>query len=253
MPIAKIDPAAYKQESTELPKKHVDSDVRIAGMTGQCDIEIDGVRRPLKMDDVIPVDAHIITEEESKVILSFIDMSTFVVEPESHIVISAPPEKESKLKLVAGNIRANIKKMVKDGTMKVEMNQAVAGIKGTDFFCEEKEGKSILKVFEGVVNFTSKVTGETIKVKSSEKVVADDKGLSPIEKFDAFEEVESLMKLMNKKDINWEEGEEKKETQALISSKEPEIKSKKFTYLLIIGGIIIVIFIGLILIKKFKK
>lgn len=250
LPIAKIEPNTYKQEPTETPKRYVDSGVRVAGMTGQCDIEIDGVRRPLKMDDVIPVDAHIITEEDSKIILSFVDMSTFVVEPESHIVISAPSEKESKLKLVAGNIWANIKKMVKDGTIEVEMNQAVAGIKGTTFVCEEKDGKSILKVFEGIVEFKSKANGKTVQVKGGEKVVADTKGLSPAEKFDVFEEVESLVKLRDEKNINWEEGEEK-ETKAIVTEQKPAVKqSKKLS--LWLGGALVIIFV-LLLVKKIKK
>ncbi|MEM4347262.1 MAG: FecR family protein [Candidatus Altiarchaeota archaeon] len=257
IPIVKSEPATYKQEPAETPKKHVDSGVRVAGMTGQCDIEIDGVRRPLKMDDVIPVDAHIITEEDSKIILAFTDMSTFVVEPESHIVISAPAEKESKLKLVAGNIWANIKKMIKDGTMEVEMNQAVAGIKGTTFVCEEKDGKSTLKVFEGVVDFKSKASSETVQVKGGEKVVADNKGLSPVEKFDTFEEVQSLMKLRNEEDINWAEGEEK-ETQDLSATKKPEITKEKASNQWLFIGIIlilalIIILVGLKIARKAKS
>ncbi|MCX7881366.1 MAG: hypothetical protein N2482_02555, partial [Patescibacteria group bacterium] len=53
--IAKPQSAVSKLTDVESPKKHVDAGVRVAGMTGQVDIEIDGVRRPLKMDDVIPV------------------------------------------------------------------------------------------------------------------------------------------------------------------------------------------------------
>ncbi len=55
------------------------------------------------------------------------------------------------------------------------MNQAVAGIKGTTFVCEETGSKSTLKVLEGVVNLTSKKTGKVIFVGPVEMAVADSK------------------------------------------------------------------------------
>ncbi|MCX7589403.1 MAG: FecR family protein, partial [Patescibacteria group bacterium] len=233
--------------------KHVDAGVRVAGMTGQVDIEIDGVRRPLKMDDVIPVDAHIITEEDSKMIFLYDVMSTFVLGPESEIVVSSPPEKESKLKLVAGNIWANVKKMVKDGTMEIEMNQAVAGIKGTTFVCEEKNGKSILKVFEGEVDFKSKATGQSIKVKGGEKTEASTKELSKNESFDVSQEIESWLNLRNAEKINWEEGENKESP--IVTKKQglKKTESKTFNQYFLIGALSVILIIGMFIGAKFNK
>lgn len=231
----------------------------MAGLTGQVDIEIDGVRRPLKMEEVIPTNARIITEEDSKLILAFVDMTTVVIGPESEIMLTARSGKESKLKLVAGNIWANVKKMVKYGTMEVEMNQAVAGIKGTSFVCEEKERKSVLKVFEGAVDFRHKMSGELVNVKGGEKVEADVSKLSKAEPFDISEEIQSLPRLIDVENINWEESDEKNEEEAQPIQKtkdKPESKIPKQELLIaaIIAIItIVVIFTGLKLLRRNKK
>gem|GEM_PF-4638767 len=214
----------YEGKVFAKPKRLIDSGARFAGLTGQVDIIFNGKRRAAKMGDVIPVSAVIVTEEDSSAIISFIDMSTFVVKPETNIIVSAPPEKDSKLKLVAGKIWANVKKMAKDGTMEIEMNQGVAGIKGTTFVCEEKDGKSVLKVIEGIVDFKSKTNGNTVKVNTGEMVEAATNGLSEIAKFDIAEESESLINL-NKVDWGKLDKEDSKNITAVEQAGE-KIKTK---------------------------
>lgn len=173
-----------------------DSGCRFSGMTGQVEVLFPGADdwKLAKLDTVIPIGTHIKTQEDSSAILSFSDMSTFVLKPESEVVADSPPGPESKLKLVAGNIWANIKKMVLDGSMSIEMNQAVCGIKGTTFVCEGKNnGISTLKVIEGKVEFTAKADGKRIMVEGGYMVSADQKGLGILEKFDTAKETE-LMK-----------------------------------------------------------
>lgn len=91
---------------------------------------------------------------------------------------------DSQFKLLVGNLWVNVKKMLKDGSMDIEMSQAVAGIKGTTFVLEEDGETSILKVIEGMVEFTSKVTGESILVEGGETVSATEDGLGEVGKFD---------------------------------------------------------------------
>jgi hypothetical protein len=69
--------------------------------------------------------------------------------------------------------------MIKDGNLEVEMTQAVAGIKGTTFVVENTGIKSVLKVIEGIVNYTSKANNKSIDVKAGETVSATNSGLSP--------------------------------------------------------------------------
>lgn len=92
------------------------------------------------------------TLPQSGAILSFGDMTSFVMKPDTIIILDLEYPEESKIKLVAGNTWTNLKQMIKDGSMEVEMSQGVSGIKGTTFICEEKDGVSTLKVFEGQWN-----------------------------------------------------------------------------------------------------
>jgi len=205
------------------------------------------------MGDVIPVSAVIVTEEDSSAIISFIDMSVFEMKPETNIIVSAPPEKDSKLKLVAGKIWANVKKMAKDGTMEIETNQAVSGIKGTTFICEEKNGRSALKVIEGIVDFKSKTNGNIIKVNAGEMIEATTNGLSEIAKFDIAEESESWINL-NK--VDWEklDKEDSRDVPATGQTKQ-ETKTKSFWLWLLIAvvvAVIVIILIGLRLIRNKK-
>jgi len=247
-----FDEVDYEGKVFLKPKRLIDSGARFAGLTGQVDIIFNGKRRPAKMGDVIPVSAVIITEEDSSAIISFIDMSTFVVKPETNIIVSAPPEKDSKLKLVAGKIWANVKKMAKDGTMEIEMNQGVAGIKGTTFVCEEKNGRSALKVIEGIVDFKSKTNGNTVKVNTGEMVEAATNGLSEIAKFDIAEESESWINL-NK--VDWEKLD-KEDSQNITAVEQAGEKTKtknSWSWILTLTIIAVVVaLIGFKIIKKIK-
>ncbi len=163
------------------PAETRDSGARVSDLSGQVEIacppDLDAWD-VLKMGRIILVDCHIKTGEDSKAVISFSDMTTFEMKPESEIVIDTPPQKESKLSLLVGNIWVNVKQMVKDGTMKVHMSQAVAGIKGTRFILTETGEKSTIEVTEGVVAFQSKTTGKEVTVSAGEAVSATKAGLS---------------------------------------------------------------------------
>ncbi len=172
-------------ETSDNEKVPVDSGARFSGMTGQvewrADDDPDGWKL-CKPGTKLPVFAHIRTQDSSSAIISFPGMSTFVLKENSEVVIDSPPEKESKIKLVAGNIWVNLKKMVNDGSMSIEMNQAVAGIKGTTFVASETNGVSGIKVIEGKIAIKALngdetvdiIGGETANVDISGKIVKDD-------------------------------------------------------------------------------
>jgi hypothetical protein len=158
-----------------------DSGARVSDLSGQVEIACPPDLETwdvMKMGRIIYVDCHLKTGEDSNAIISFSDMTTFEMKPESEIVIDTPAEKESKISLLAGNIWANVKQMVKDGTMKIHMSQAVAGIKGTRFILSENGSESTIQVTEGTVNFTSISTGASLDVNAGESVIASSKGLS---------------------------------------------------------------------------
>src|SRR3989339_1599689 len=164
-----------------------DSGARASDLSGQVEIACPPNLEAwdvMKMGRVIYVDCHLKTGEDSSAVISFSDMTTFTMKPESEIVIDTPPQKDSKWKLLVGDIWVNVKQMVKNGTMKGHMSQAVAGIKGTTFVMTETGSESTIKVIEGVVNFESLATGVAVDVASGESVTATSAGLSEKTTFD---------------------------------------------------------------------
>jgi hypothetical protein len=223
-----------KKTQKELDKEYlengkpVNSGATFSGLNGQVEIHIPGTPpgtwKLLNLRDGIPNGSMIRTQEDSSAVIGFSDYSTFVLKPESTIIIAIPTEKFSKIKLVAGTVLVNIKKMVKDGSMEVEMNQAVAGIKGTTFVLNEMNGLSSLKVIEGKVSFTSKSDGKQVDVAGGSAVSASSIGLGKTESFDVAKETD-----------DWEMF--KKTTEANASPNK-ELLGLQLKYIYILIGII---------------
>ena len=126
--------------------------------------------RLAKLDTHLYLNDHIKSAEDSAAIISCEDMSTYVLKPESEVVLTEPPGKGTKLQILAGNLWINFKRMLKDGSMEVEMTQAVTAIKGTTFEVWETGGRnsSIISVEEGVVSVRNKTTGQTVDVSAGQ-------------------------------------------------------------------------------------
>ena len=170
-----------------------DSGARFSDFSGQVEVFPDEDwedSRPAEMGDVLEICDHIITEDESSAIISFVDMTTYNMKESSHIVIDTPPVSKSKLSLVAGKLLTNVRKMVKHGSMDVTMNQGVAGCKGTVFICEDDGITSTVKVLHGAINFTSLATGEVEVLSAGETISATDDGFSEKTSFDINVELE---------------------------------------------------------------
>lgn len=173
------------QEAKKAP-----SIVKFGGLTGETlvlrawDEDIDQAifadyDTPLYHGDLI------ITNTRSGAILSWSDMSTFVVSEDSCIQLDIKHEEKSKVALISGNVWINIKKMIKGGSMEVKMGHAVLGIKGTTFICEESDGVSAVKVFEGTVEVTAEATGKSVMVSGGEMLSTDSAGKGTLTMFDA--------------------------------------------------------------------
>jgi hypothetical protein len=224
-----------------------DSGARLSDISGQVEIacppDLDAWD-VMKMGRVIYVDCHLKTGEDSSAVISFSDMTTFEMKSESEIVIDTPPEKESKWSLIAGNIWVNVKQMVKDGTMKVHMSQAVAGIKGTTFILNETKTESTIKVIEGSVSFDSKNTKDTAQVNAGESVTGTKTGLSAKTNFDVSSEIKNWQASINST---------KKKTDAKKLNSQTKISTTQITSelnkktLYILGGAV-----GLIILISFS-
>lgn len=239
----------YNWEATAEERALEDSGVAFSDVFGQVEVSIprpDGsfdeeswepvtFRKFFEKKRILPVGTHIKTFEKSGGIISFPDMTTFTLKPETEIVLSSPSSQDTVLKLLWGNLMVNVKKMMKDGSMEVEMSQAVAGIKGTIFSLEETKDKSTIKVIEGVVSFTSKKDGKAETVNAGEALTADTNGLGQKTTFDSTEEEKQWQELADG-----------------MNKTNPNILGSKNT-IYIIGGIIItVIIIGFLFIKARK-
>jgi len=137
-----------------------------------------------ELDTILSEGTMIRTDRNSTAILSFADMTTFIQKPETIIYLAKPAERDSQFKLLAGNLWVNVKKMLKDGSMDIEMSQAVAGIKGTTFVLEDDGTTSTLKVIEGTVEFTALASGESQSVSAGSMLSADARGLGEQQAFD---------------------------------------------------------------------
>jgi LPXTG-motif cell wall-anchored protein len=234
-----------------------DSGAGFSDLAGQVEINIpnpDGTydeenwtSAKLKQGQTFPVGTHIKTFEKSTAIISFADASIFTLKPETEIILSSPSVRDSNVKLLYGNMMANIKKMLKDGSMQVEMSQAVAGIKGTIFVVSEDKKSSTLQVIEGSVAFNSKNTTDTAQVNTGESVTGTKIGLSAKTNFDVSSETKSWQELI---DSTKKKTDTEKANQNISDISKP---NSQMSY--IIGGVIgliILLGLGFLLLKKKK-
>lgn len=157
-----------------------DSGIKFSDLYGEVSVrpnaEEDDAYEFAELDMTLFVNDRIRTKEESGAILSMADMSTFVIKPESIVILNTASGKENKIELLAGNIWVNVKKMVSDGTMEVEMSQAVAGIKGTNITCSTRSGEDRIQVLRGHAEVLIKESKETVEVKEGEELIVKSGG-----------------------------------------------------------------------------
>lgn len=178
------------QKSFECKGTVRDSGARFADFSGEVTVAPCSDPENLtlaEMDMVIETGSIIKTESDSMAIISFADMTTFVMKPFTTVVIDFP-EEESKLSLLAGKIWANVKYMAETGHMNVTTNQAMSGTKGTTFVLEETGQLSTLKVLDGEMFFRSHATGKSLDVTTGQSISADPSGLTEVVTFDVSQE-----------------------------------------------------------------
>jgi hypothetical protein len=113
------------------------------------------------------------TGVESSAILQFADYSTYVMKPETEVVLNEPAEKETKLGLVIGRLWKNTKDLITTGDMRIETSQASGGIKGTAFSISFDGEKTEVKVVEGLVTLTSKYSGKSVDIGPGQMATSD--------------------------------------------------------------------------------
>ena len=127
------------------------------------------------LDVVIYECYRIKTEEESGAILGLYDMSTYIIKPESILIIYTEDGQESKFQMLMGSLIGNIKKMWEGKTVDFEMSECVAGINGTIFALEESSQGSKVWVFAGKVEVTNKKTGKKTELNAGQNITVKGK------------------------------------------------------------------------------
>ena len=150
-----------------------------------------------KMDTKFVPGSHIRTGVDSNCIVSFADLSTFMVKPDSEIIIAEPKAEQSALEMVNGNVWINFKRMTAGEGLEVKTSQAVTGIKGTTLVCETTATSSTVKVIEGNVEVTSKSNGQKVSVEGGKMITATQSGLGAKTSFDTTAEQADWDKIKN--------------------------------------------------------
>lgn len=195
-----------------------------------------------KLDMVLPYGTHIRTQDRSSVMLSFADMTVFEQKADTEIVLSPPGPKESHFQLLYGSLMTNVKKALKEGTMEIEMSQAVCGIKGTVFVLEDDGATSTLKVLEGSVEFTSKVTAETQVVNAGQMITADANGLGDLQAFEVAAER-----------LNWSSLQAEPEAQPTTVSVKKFILPILIMCFVGLAGLVLLVIVGVFVVRELKK
>ena len=107
----------------------VDSKIRFNDFYGEvkirCSFEEFDSFEFVDLDTEIYEDDLIKTEEESGAILGLEDMSTYIIYPETSLVIHTEEANISKWEMIIGTMLTNIKKMSEGKSLEVEMSQCV--------------------------------------------------------------------------------------------------------------------------------
>ena len=172
------------------------------------------------------------TLPRSGAILSWSDMSTFIMKEDTTIVLDIASKRETKIGMIVGNIWVNLKRMIKDGSMEVEMSQAVAGIKGTIVIFQENGNTSTIKVIEGTVEVRPNA-GAPLTLSDGEMVSVKNGIASAVVPFSIEDEMQT-----------WDENVQQMTAQALAERKSSPPLSFSSTWIFI-GAILGLLCFGL--------
>ncbi len=235
----------------EVPKdadgNYIDSGIRFNNLSGE--VLIRRGDDPLgwefvELDSIIYEGDIIKTKHYGEVEFSFPDMTIFKMLDQSATCVLTKSEEESKIDLINGKVWANVKRMIKDGSMEVEMSQAVAGIKGTIFICESDDEVSTVKVLEGEVEVTD-LKGNQVVIGPGESVTARDGTVGTVEEFSIQEELSlwpEEVRTETEKEIAARNAADIGEDEAAIekSEEKAQLPSRTIFVALIIGVILFI-------------
>ncbi len=166
---------------------HKDSKIRFNDFYGEvkirCRFEEDDSYEFVDLDTEIFEDDLISTEEESGAILGLEDMSTYLIYPDTKLIIRPDDGNVSKLEMLVGSLVGNIKKIVEGKSLDIEMTQIAMGINGTIFAVKETGSQSSVWLFAGDVDVKSKKTGKKTKLQPGQRSITGKDGVIQVKSF----------------------------------------------------------------------
>ena len=152
----------------------VDSKIRFNDLYGEvkirCYYDVSGPYEWAEVETIIYERDLIRTEEESGAILGLEDMSTYIIYPESRLVIHTEDANISKWELITGTLFMSIRKMINGKSIEPEMSQCVLGIEGTIVVLEETGSASKVWVLAGKATVKNKRTGKKTVLKAGQNI-----------------------------------------------------------------------------------
>ena len=165
-----------------------DCGVRFRDITGDvsvraCDDD-DDQWESAEFDTILHYRDYIKTEVDSEAILGLADKTSFVIKEKSILIMPEYEGDVSNIKMIAGVIWVNMKKMVNGGELRLDGTQAVAGIRGTIVAMEETGAETRFWLFSGKVQVTSRATGKQAMLEPGQMSVTRKDGKVTVKKFD---------------------------------------------------------------------
>jgi hypothetical protein len=142
----------------------------VVAVGGECFIEVDGKRSSLKLGDAVHVGDSVIASAGAKLKLRMNDGSILSAASGTRVAIqayevdSAGQQRDAKLSLASGLLRAVVSTLSKPSKFEVETATGVAAVRGTDWFVEVQQNATQVGVLTGSVQLTSLSTQKAVSI-----------------------------------------------------------------------------------------
>ena len=158
-----------------------DYSVRLNSLSGVVEVSHatdPGGWRSARQGSVLEPDDHIRTAGKSFAIISLAEFGTIVTKEGTEIVLQSKPGKSCQFKLLAGKVMGEVKNPPPGFTLEIAAGNEVATNAGAAFILETKAEGSTLKVIEGTVSFTSRLSNKVVLVNNGQMAWVDEQELS---------------------------------------------------------------------------
>jgi hypothetical protein len=142
----------------------------VLALFGQCFVETDGRRRPLKLGDGVHIGETLDVAPGAKLKLLMNDGSVIAIASGGRLTIAdyrmgdGGESRDATLSLSEGLLRAVVSTIKGPPHFEVETATSVAAVRSTDWFIEARAGATQVGVLEGRVSLKSVATGKEIVI-----------------------------------------------------------------------------------------